>query len=278
MNYENRIVAFIDILGFKELLDKTVDKEDNDVEEYINAINDAYKIIRNVWELDADVAKPDTLSKQIEKENRKKKKIVTIFSDTIVVSFLQSAPSEIFFTLIEIKWVIMNLVNKGILCRGALAYGKLIHSDKMIFGPALVEAYISESKAALYPRVIVSHELIQLAGNYSANNHTPEEEIEYVKDLLKKDTDGMYYIDYFLGAQSELEDPEYDFPVYLTKMGELVRKGIRSNRPDVKIKYMWMREKINEVIELGKKKDFHEQLRISGNAIMVDIWKKMKKV
>lgn len=278
MNYENRIVAFIDILGFKDLLDKTVDKDENDVEGYIDSINDAYRVIRNAWDLDAEISKPTVLSKLVEKENKKKKKVVTIFSDTIVVSFLQNAPSEIFFTLIEIKWMIMNLVNRGILCRGALSFGKLIHTDKNIFGPALVEAYITESKAALYPRIIISRELIQLAGKYTANHHSPEEEVEYVNDLLKKDGDGMYYIDYFLGAQSELDDPEYDFPEYLSKMGDFVRKGLRSRRPDVKIKYMWMREKINEVIELGKKRETQEQLKKVGNHDIAEVWKKMKKV
>ena len=277
MPYENRIVAFIDILGFKELIDKTVDKDNNDIDEEIAAITEAYKIIRNIWDLD-EVVKPDELSKKIETENKKKQKVVSIFSDSIVVSFLQTNPSEIFFTLIELKWMIMSLINRGILCRGALTYGKLIHTDKMIFGPALVEAYITESKAALYPRVIISRELIQLAGKYKSDIHTSSEEIDYVKGLLTKDTDGMYYIDYFLGAQSELDEPEYDFPKYISKMGDLIKKGCRSRRPDVKIKYMWMREKINRVIRLSKQDDFQKQLKERGNEDLANVWKNMKRV
>jgi len=241
MPYENRIVAFIDILGFKDLLDKTIDKEDRDVEGFIEIIKDAYGIIRDTWHLDEEMTKLNRSSEASQKENKQKGKIVTIFSDTIVVSFLHNAPGEIFYTLLEIKWMIMELVNRGILCRGALAYGKLIHTDKMVFGPALVEAYITESKAALYPRVVVSREMIQLAGKHGM--HKENEEISYVEDLLKKETGGMYYIDYFLAAQNELDDPEFGFVNYLTKMGTLIKRGIRSRRPDVRIKYMWMREK-----------------------------------
>jgi len=273
MPYENRIVAFIDILGFKDLLDKTVDKDDNDVERYIELIQDAYGIIRDAWHLDDEIVTPPKLSEIIQKENRLKGKIVTIFSDTIVVSFLQNAPGEIFYTLYEIKLMVMELINRGILCRGALAYGKLIHTNKMIFGPALVEAYLTESKAALYPRVIVSRELILLAGKYGIHRDT--EEIGFVQDLLKKDTDGMFYIDYFLAAQSELDDPEFGFISYLSKMGSLIKKGVRSRRPDVRIKYMWMREKINEVISTVKKTENLDTLR-RINPSMADEWKRVK--
>ena len=81
----------------------------------------------------------------------------------------------------------MRLISNDILCRGAVTYGKLIHTKEMIFGPALVQAYETESKAALYPRIILSEDLINMAGSYyNKYAHTPKEEIEYVKELLKE--------------------------------------------------------------------------------------------
>ena len=52
MNYEDRIVLYIDILGFKELLSETTDKDGNDNKAAINKIVDAYNSIRDVWDLD----------------------------------------------------------------------------------------------------------------------------------------------------------------------------------------------------------------------------------
>jgi len=276
--YEDRIVAFVDILGFRDILTKTVDKDGNDIQSQIDLITDAYNSIRDVWDLDDDKYENYPALKEAHEEIKTKSKKITIFSDSIVISFLQKERSEIFYTLLELKWMIMRLVSKGILCRGALSYGKMIHNDKFLFGPALVEAYLTESKAALYPRIIVSRELIQMAGTYRSSQHDPKTEIEYVKKLLKEDTDGMFYIDYFLGAQSELDDPENDFPSYVNDVSDVVRKGVRSTRPDVKIKYMWMRDKINKVIASGKKQEWLDRLRKEGNDDLADAYEALRKV
>ena len=52
----------------------------------------------------------------------------------------------------------------GILCRGGVAVGDCFHSHNMIFGPALVEAYLLESRAVT-PRIAVSDEIVALAGH-----------------------------------------------------------------------------------------------------------------
>ena len=275
MKYENRIVAFIDILGFKDLLDKTTDKDGNDQEETIDYILDAYKVIRETWDLDDKFGMHESMKLAIERENEAKRKVVSIFSDSIVVSFLETAQGEIYWSLSEIQWMVMNLVNRGILCRGALSSGKLIHTDKIIFGPALVEAYNTESKAALYPRIIISRELIALAGKYG--RHPESQELKYLENILKKDGDGMYYIDYFLTTQNEMDDPNYDFPDYIEKIAAMVKKGSRSLRPDVRIKYMWMREKVNDVIDQFRKESVQKEFKKKGYADLALKWAKMKK-
>jgi hypothetical protein len=98
MKYEKRVTVFLDILGFKQLIKSTEIKEE-DVE-----------------------------------ENFSKSKRITHFSDSIVISFNENEESEIFYTLSEIQNLIINLIYKGIICRGGIAYGKLIHNEKMIFG------------------------------------------------------------------------------------------------------------------------------------------------
>ncbi|MBU3661131.1 MAG: hypothetical protein FGM14_14755 [Flavobacteriales bacterium] len=55
-NYENRVVAFVDILGFKDILSKTVDKDNNDVQLQIDRITDAYHSMRDVWDLDEELS------------------------------------------------------------------------------------------------------------------------------------------------------------------------------------------------------------------------------
>jgi hypothetical protein len=274
MKYENRIVAYIDILGFRALLDETVAKDGTDDQKRIDEVIRAYTSIREIWDLDEKSA---ALSAST--YNSKK---VTIFSDSIVVSFMAEEPSEVFFTLLEIKWLIMRLLNHKILCRGAVALGKLIHQDEYIFGPALVEAYTLESKVALYPRVILDRNIIDTATAFNSLHHTSRQEREYVESLLEKDSDGMYYIDYFFKAQSELDDPEYDFPAYIENLSSIIRKGLMGSvhhtKADLRIKYSWMRERYNQMVEVATKKEAITKLRKSGDVALADFYSKLKKI
>lgn len=277
MNYEDRIVLYIDILGFKELLNETTDKDGNDDDIAINKIVDAYNSIRDVWNLDK--ADPDN---DITDESYRRTKKVSIFSDCIAISFLAKERSEIFHTLLEVKWMIIRLIYKGILCRGAITFGKLIHNDRFLFGPALVEAYILESKAANYPRVILDRNIIDLAGRTQKRGHSPDQEMEYVESLLEKDLDGMYYIDYFAKAQEELDDPDYDFPIYIQKLGDKIRQGMNSskhpNNADIRVKYTWMKEKYNWMVDMGKRKEFLESLKNNGEYELFEFYKDLKKI
>lgn len=247
MNYENRVTAYIDILGFKDLLSETIGPKGEEYPDKIDDILSAYQTIREVLDLDH----VETIFRKSVSKNSKQ---ITTFSDCIVISFLAKEKSEIFYTLLDIQYMIMRLVYKGILCRDAVTYGKLIHNETALFGPALVEAYILESKAALYPRVILHKNIIDLAGEANSFQNSSEEEKAYVESLLEKDSDGMYYIDYFSKAQSELDDPEYDFPDYIEKIGSKIRKGLMGSsniyKSDIKVKYRWMKERYKIIISL----------------------------
>lgn len=275
--YQDRITVFIDILGFKDLLNQTTDKEGNSNEEAISKLLDAYNTIRDVWDL--DTKKNDN---SVLKKTSKQTKQITTFSDCIVISFPATERSEIFYTLIEVKWMIMRLIYKGILCRGAISYGKLIHTETTLFGPALVEAYILESKAANYPRIILDRSIIDLAGQATSHIHTPEEEIEYVESLLEKDLDGMYYIDYFAKAQEELDDPQYDFPKYIQLLADKIREGMNAskspNKADIRVKYIWMKEKYNRMVEFSKNKNYLNALQTQGETELYDFYKTLNKI
>lgn len=274
MNYENRVTAFIDILGFKDLLSETVGKNNNDNPEKIEEIFSAYKSIRDVWNLDT--------SKEKFIKVPQNSKLITSFSDCLVISFDVKERSEVFYTLLELKWMIMRLIYQGILCRGAITYGKLIHTEKVLFGPALAEAYLLESKAALYPRVILHKDIIDLAGEFPLQTNSSDDEIQSVMSLLEKDSDGMYYIDYFDKAQPELNDPEYDFPEYIYKIGQKIRKGLMGSsstyKADLKVKYRWMKERYNRLIDKVNNSEFIDGLIKAGEFELAESYKQFKKI
>lgn len=262
--YENRIVAFIDILGFKDLLSKTV-KGDQDVTEEIEKIISAYDSVSDVFEqykTGKGLYNGDDPIVPLSK-------MVTTFSDCIVISFLLDERSELAYTISELQWVQMRLISRGILSRGSIAYGKLIHTDNYLFGPALVEAYVGESKAALYPRIIVSEEIISLASKYHGDQHGPDEEIENIKSSLMIDSDGMYYIDYFNNAFIDIDD-EASIPTYIEKITSIAREGCKHSKIDIRIKYSWLKDKINRLISQCKSSEFISNLNQNGKGDFAD--------
>jgi len=237
MKYEKRITVFLDILGFKQIIKATEDNQGNDNEEKIKFLHDTILQIRELLDIDNG--------------HQAKSKQVTQFSDSVVISFKENEESEVFYTLSDIQTLVINLALRGIICRGGISYGKLIHTDKMIFGPALVEAYETESKAALYPRIILDRTIIDIGKKHHAFHHGEIDEKKAILKILNKDTDDMFYIDYFSKAQSELDDPEYDMPTYIDKLKEIIEAGIKAGKksPDIKVKYNWMKNKFNTMVK-----------------------------
>jgi hypothetical protein len=261
IRYENRVVCFIDILGFEKVINKTLLPDGKDDPAKIKLIYNTIMTIRK----HLDIAESKIT----------KSKMVTQFSDSVVISFRVNATSEVFFTLVDIQHILAELVFKGMLCRGGIAFGKLLHTAKALFGPALNQAYKMESKAALYPRVILDESIIKLGAQHCSPHHTPEIEEEYIRQCVGKDSDGMFYIDYFASAYGEFDEPEIDFCKYLFELTKMTRAGLNSEDPGVRVKYSWLREKINPLIRAGKKRSF---LKSIGDSDLVDAYKSLEEV
>lgn len=260
MRYEDRLICFIDILGFRDHIGNTVDAFNKDNEKEIDKLIEALNCIQRLLKFDyAEFSKTKT---------------ITQFSDSVVISFDYTEESEIFFTLKDIQTVVINLALRGILCRGGITKGKIYHNKDLVFGPGMNDAYILESKAANYPRIILSEEIIKLAIKYKAAHHRKDQEQRMMEDFLGKDSDGMYYIDYVGKAQGEMDDPEADYPMYLQKISEIIKKGINNKKPDIQVKYNWLKERymirLNEIrTHLSEKTELND---IEDNYMHLDLF------
>lgn len=74
-----------------------------------------------------------------------KSKVITYFSDSIVISYKYDEPSQLFYTILDLLYVSFELANKGYLTRGGVSVGNWYILQIYIL-PALVEAYDLESK------------------------------------------------------------------------------------------------------------------------------------
>lgn len=227
MQYEDRIVCFIDILGFKD----HIKKSDTDIKK-VQAIADALHAIRR----DLDIDNPN-----IEERDGA---TITQFSDSIVISFKSTETGGVFFTLLKLIWVQATLVNHGMLARGAIVRGDLVHNEEILFGPGFVKAYEAESKAAMYPRIILGSDVLHIALNYGG--HHPMEEAKSLDKLIIKDSDGMYFIDYLgQGVEEEFDDPANDYILYLEKIRDIIDENIKTDDVSIRIKYGWLLSRHN---------------------------------
>lgn len=228
--YEDRVVIFLDILGFKELVQKS---HNND--EHIAKIKTAIKLIRKAYG----------------KLNKNQERMITQFSDSIIVSFLIKEKGEVAYLLSKTQLLLKKLIMIDIVCRGGIAKGNLIHNHTLIFGQALIDAHEAESKIALYPRVILTKSIIDLGiENYG---YHPANDADYesadINSFLSIDFDGFYYIDYFkteMFFELSMKDN-----IYLNKLYSFIANQLNLNvsKPYVKQKYEWMKSKYNDQVQ-----------------------------
>lgn len=232
--YEDRIVVFIDILGFKKIIESTIDSSGNEILEKTHHVLHLLGLPETIFGEDPEM---------------KSSKIVTQFSDSVVVSFNYTEESQVFYTLIDILHFQLEMVSLGEIARGAVCFGKICHTRDKVFGPGMIKAYEFETQSAIFPRIVIDEEVLKVGEKYAINGHTPEIEREHLRDLAVKDFDGHYYVDYFSAAHGELNDPDLQWPDYLMKLREIIVNGLKSKNAGVRNKYMWMAEKYNVLIK-----------------------------
>jgi hypothetical protein len=231
MNYEKRIVFFIDILGFKSMIDGEVEIHDDNC----TAIGKVLEYIRQYYE-------PDKMKPGFESQK------ISFFSDSIIISFREDEPDQIMYVFESIRILQLNLIRLEVVLRGAVAYGYLYHDDKYIYGPAFNAAYELETKQAIVPRIICDQSLL-LLNQGSKSKEDYKQDLKYLLRVVAPDDDGLLYIDYFDQLADTMDSQEQHF-YYLVKLKELIEKRMKQfvSNEGILTKYLWMRDRYNEAI------------------------------
>jgi hypothetical protein len=167
---------------------------------------------------------------------------------------------------------------EGVLLRGAIATGDICMRSGQVFGPALGEAHDLESQFARYPRIVVSPNLLQAIDSDSrlrAHHHSLEEEKKFIRTLIRRGDDGIWFIDYLRAIESEMEDPamymnflQAHRDCILSGAADLIRSddAMDKNVNNAIIKYSWLSHYHNEVVRdlRGRYKVRREELQISN--------------
>jgi len=227
-NYTDSYVAFLDVLGFKEMVFKN---DDQLLTTYFNTINTVI----------------DDLKKRDQKINLKH----IVISDSIILSMEKEQGKNFNVNAlrqlcIAVKNIQAELAIHNIWLRGAISSGKTYfdQENNQIIGPAFINAYLLEEEIAIFPRVILDNKLLfELNYNGSdefinAINTGTYSEIalyDWSKNIFigkySFDQDVPFFIDYLEGVFSD----DYKFNV----ISNNIKNGMYANSKVYK-KYRWV--------------------------------------
>lgn len=189
--YEERFIAFIDVLGFGALVQES-GKAGAAAEAIIKRIGDAILWSREELE--------DLLSGSSDF-------VFTQFSDSFVVSTEASNETRRFGLsqfAFAVRAIIDCFLGSDLVLRGGVTRGQLIHTRELLFGPAMNRAYELESRVANVPRIIFDPEIPAVHDALMT---------DYMPDYVARDTDGFFYVDYFAPTKAFFLVPSWQYSI-----------------------------------------------------------------
>jgi Neuraminidase (sialidase) len=177
LNYEKSYVAFLDVLGFKQLVYSKKQEDKEKIELYLKTVSEVLNGFKRI----------------------PSKKIIgsIVISDSIILTVpFGDNKTEQIFNLRQLCIAILSLQRKllvrDIWIRGAISYGDTYFDNvnNQIVGSAYVDAYLLEEKMAKYPRVILDNRIIKELNCHNASclinqiNQIPINDFQfYTKDV-----------------------------------------------------------------------------------------------
>jgi hypothetical protein len=221
--YCDRVVGFVDILGFAEL----VRRADRDAA-LRTGILDALERVRRV-------APPTGEETELRAQN---------FSDSLILSAAYT-PEGLWHLLLSIDALAWNLLQLGVLIRGAVTTGGIHHDDRVVFGVGVNDAYRLESTVARTPRVILGARAVAAASAYAEQHEVWS---TYCSSRLLRDRDGVWFLNYLfeLGCFSRQASTNPDMERHpFFAVGRSIQRLLQEkldttlDQPDVYAKVEW---------------------------------------
>ena len=184
-HYTQYYVAFLDILGFKNLV--------NGPESTCQSILEIYRDFEDMQKVYWGENYGETQDVKIK-----------VMSDSICLYIEADKPNALFSLISFCAAFQLDLMTipQHIFVRGAITLGDMFIENDIVFGPGLTQAYLLEEKNAKVPRIIMLKKTLE-QGKKQADNE--------VADLIDvstfRDDDAFYTVNYFIllrfGANNE---------------------------------------------------------------------------
>lgn len=212
LKYEGRIVAFLDILGFRNKVLQDRPKAVETMRSIERALSRSVELMKPDG--------PDSLS-------------IKFFSDCFCVS---CEHHELDRLVKELSYLQLWLACDNIFVKGAISSGLHFESQHMIFSEGLINAYDLQTKDK-FPRILIDEEIVKRM-KVETHSDYGDSLVEY----LIVAPDGVYFLDYLqvlrieniTGCKDEI----------LSGHRQAIMEEVKSNQGDYSIieKYRWLSE------------------------------------
>lgn len=183
--YEDRLVCFLDILGFSNLVAQSAHKVETQKSLY--DFLQKYSNHQHAKEVFAGFRNGDGSrcgDSEIESLKSQYSYRFAQFSDSFIFSVKTEDRFSIQYFPILVGQFMLHALDLGFLVRGGISKGAMVHEENgPAFGPAFIQAYRIETNQSVFARVVLSTEAYECIGNASSTSVDwmeagPDEEFE----------------------------------------------------------------------------------------------------
>lgn len=236
-HFDNYLIAYIDFLGMKNAL----------------ALGDSYRTLTIIRTLMSNAKKRASAISRINYINDFNMKL---FSDNAIIAIKidKSIIKDQIVSMVNLLSLLQfeALFQFEYTLRGGITIGELHIDDSIVWGKGLVEAYRIEETLANYPRVIVDTKVLQ------AFDETKNDSLN-IYALLKKDFDGLWYINYYYAVPNIKLIPPMSKSLSDMLKNNPIYSNIESNR--IKQKVNWIIHTFNDLcIEMKDQGDYEKYI------------------
>jgi hypothetical protein len=226
--YRKSLFCFLDILGFSQMVGT----------ESAGSIKGILDVLRKHAQPSPNIHKMLEMSFLTFSD-------CTIRSTPIRSKSNRRAPTGLLWNeLMSLMFAQVGLISEGYFLRGALTIGKICARKTRVFGPALVRAHSLESEFAIYPRIVIDPVVFE---EYESEPllrneiHDLETEKKYIARLVRRDSDGLYFLDYLRACLSEFNEEGQELLFLLDHKRLIVKNGARLDGLNkIAAKYLWL--------------------------------------
>lgn len=221
--YREKFIAFIDIIGFKDLIDNTGEEI---IERVVNTIEESLDAYKERFPDESSGPDTDLMGYQI----LKFKPEYYLMSDSIILT-MDVRENNLFRLLFGVTTIQKKFIENNLFVRGAVVKGKIFETtasdgaSSIVFGPGGIAAYKMESTDALYPRVVVSDTVL---GCLKEKYLYPRVESDIGKHIFQnitlKDSNGITFLDYLTPQFPTVLFPKGDLKFIQTHKNAILKK------------------------------------------------------